>query len=380
MPRRRDERARVLGPTWCKDKEAWRATVLKPGGDEQGHRRSYRYFGGDKDEAEKQAKRWVAETRAKLVRLEGVTFKQAIDRFEDHLKERGNQEVSITNPIGWLRLFFADVMGMQVARLRPERAGELYAVFRVGRSVDYHRAALSRAKGLLAWCIEQGWCADNALAKVKGVGKKKKGKMQFTGDEARKWIAMCLVKASRRDRPSAVRQSDAAVALMTLLLLALRQSDVLKRNVRDVDLNATVLRVTGGKTAKSNRPRHIPTLLRPFLLALTANRPGNELLFGRRTNDWLRTAQRKFCQEAGVPYVCPHGLKGTMGSLMAEMGEAVERIANHLSHENPYITERHYLAPGIIEGTQTSRAIEVLFPVPNPVPNARGTIATVDSN
>jgi integrase len=316
----------------------------------------------------------------KLMRLEGVTFKQAIDSFVEHLKEKGSQEVSVNNVSSWLRLFFADVMGTQVARLRPERAADLYVAFRQGRSVDYHRAALSRAKGLLAWCIDQGWCAENALAKVKGVGKKKKGKMQLTGDEVMKWIAVCLAKASRRDSLSSVRQSDAAVALMTLLLLALRQSDVLKRNVRDVDLGATVLRVTGGKTQKSNRPRHIPPLLRPFLLAITANRAGNELLFGPRTNDWLRTAQRKICQEAGVPYVCPHGLKGTMGSLMAERGEAIDRIANHLSHENPYVTERHYLAPGIIDGAQASRAIEVLFPVPNPVPSAHAIDAINGNN
>lgn len=364
MPRRRDERARVLGPTYCKDKEAWRATVLQPQADEPGHRRTYRYF-GDEDEA----KDWIEETRQKLVRLSGTTIEQALKEYGQQLRERGNKEESDDETMRRLGIFFKPVTKMQVARLRPDRAGELYVTFRDGRSVDYHRDTLSVAKGFMSWCVDRGTITDNPLAKVKGIGKKKKGKPQFTGDECKKWIALCLAKAARRDSASAVRHSDAAIALMMLLYLALRQSDVLRRRVRDVDLDATVLRVSGGKTPKSNRPRNIPPVLRPFLLTITAGMPSTELLFGERTISWLIKAQRRFCMEARLPYVCPHGLKGTAAALLVETGQSAEAIAAHLSHENPYITEQHYLVPGVLDSARVNRSLEVLFPVPNPVPD-----------
>lgn len=375
MPRRRDERARALGPTYCKDKKAWRTTLLKPGGDASGDQRTYRYF-----DDEEEANDWIEDTNKDLARLVGTTIEKAIDDYREHLRERDNKEESDDETMRRLGLFFRPVMKMQVARLRPERGSELYAAFRNGRSVDYHRDALSGARSFLSWCVDGGLIAESPLAKVKGIGKKNKGKTQFTGDEAKKWLALCLVRAARRDSASAVRHSDPAIALMMLLLMALRQSDVLKRTVREVDLDATVLRVNHGKTKKSNRPRRIPAVLRPFLKVLTAGMPPSELLFGYHTVSWLIKAQRKLCKEAGVPYVCPHGLKGTAGSLLAETGELADKIADHLSHETSAITERHYITPGIIDGVQASRAIEVLFPVPNPVPDGSTSSTTAEKN
>lgn len=362
MPRRRDERARVLGPTWCKDKQAWRATVLQPQADEPRHRRTYRYFGD-----EEEANDWIAETRAKLVRLEGTTFEAALDAFEIELHERGNLENSIAEAMRRLRVFFAPVMTMQVARLRHEKAAELYAKFREGRSVDHHRNALSNAKGFMGWCMEErGWVTENVIAKVKGIGKKKRGKPQFTGDQARQWYAFVMDKAGRRSNGPERRESDAAIGLLMVITMALRQGDVTKRLVQDVDLDATVLRVTGGKTEKSNRPRKIPDELRPLLKRVANGRAAQDVLFpantesGMHTINWLWSAQKRFCKAAGVPYVPPHGLKGTAGSILAETGELSDKIADHLSHTHKSMTERHYIAPGIVDGAQAERAFAVI--------------------
>ena len=141
-----------------------------------------------------------------------------------------------------MRLFFDTVIDTQLARLTPERTAQLYVDFRVGRSVDYHRNTLGNAKGFLAWCVAQGWVQTNALAAVEGVGRRSVGKEQLTGDEARKLHDWCMWRARRGD--------EAAIGVLMLLLMALRQSDVTKRLVRDVDLDATVLRVSGGKTRR----------------------------------------------------------------------------------------------------------------------------------
>lgn len=375
MPRRRDERARVLGPTWCESRQRYRVTTLDPGATEATSRKRDRYFA-----VEEEAKEYRNLKEQDLKRLAGTTIEQALEQFKAYLPERGNKPASDKETMRRLGLFFQSVMKTQVARLRPDRGVELYAAFREGRAVDYHRDALSAARWFMVWCVERGLIAESPLAKVRGMGKKNNGKMQFTGDETKKWIAYCLAKASRRDSLSGVRDSDAAIALMMLLLLALRQSDILRRTVRDVDMGATVLRVTNGKTKKSNRPRAIPSMLQLFLVTVTAGRTGEESLFGHHTSNWLLSAQKKFCKAAGVPYVCPHGLKGTMGSIMAEHGESVEKIAYYLSHENPYITEQHYITPGIIDGVQASRAMAFLYPVPNPVPGASLGIQLGDKN
>jgi integrase len=362
MPRRRDERARVLGPTWCKDKAAWRVTTVDPKGIGGASGRSYRYFGSEED-----AGVWKEVTEARLVRLEGVTVEGALSMFETELRGRGNLESSVAQCKRWLELFFEPVMSMQIARLRHEKATELYARFREGRSVDYHRDALSRAKGFLSWCVERGWVSENVLVKVKGIGKRKTGKPQFTGDEAHRWFVFMLAKAQRRSTMRECQESDRATALLMLLLMALRQGDVINRRVRDVDLNATVLRVTKGKTAKSNRPRKIPDQLQPLLRQVVHGRDVEEWLFpasdtasGTHTNHWLRKSQRRFCKAAGVPYIPPHGLKGTAGSILAETGELSDKIADHLSHARSSMTERHYITPGIVDGAQAAKAFVVL--------------------
>lgn len=363
MPRRRDERARVLGPTWCEDKKTWRVTTVDPKGIGGTSGRSYRYFGD-----EEEANDWKEVTKARLVRLEGVTIDEALAQYEVALRERGNLESTVADTKRWLGFFFASVMPMQVARLRQEKASELYAKFRNGRSVDYHRSALRRAKAFIAWCMEErGWLSENVLEKVKGVGKKKTGKPQFTGDEARTWFAFTLGKAMRRGTEHERQQSDVATALLMLLLMALRQGDIIMRQVRDVDLDATVLRVSKGKTEKSNRARKVPEVLQPLLVQIVQGRNADDWLFpasdtdsGRHTRHWLRRAQQRFCAYAKVPYIPPHGLKGTAGSILAETGELSEKIADHLSHTRVSMTERHYIAPGIVDGAQAERAFAVI--------------------
>ena len=68
----------------------------------------------------------------------------------------------------------------------------------------------------------------------------------------------------------------------------------------------------------------------------------------------------RFCEAAGVPYVCPHALKGTAGSILAETGESADVIANHLSHEEVATTMKHYVRPGAVEAGQTERVLAVI--------------------
>lgn len=352
MPRHREERARVLGPYWHKAKGQWWAKVLVPQAADAGCRRIDRYFG-----SEREAQDWVDETRAKLARLEGRTLKAALDAFEEQLVERGNERKSRVEKMRRLKLFFADVEGMQVARLKPERAAALYAQFREGRSVDYHRNTLGNAKGFLGWCQEQGWASSNPLAGVKGTGKRSAGKLQLTGDEARKFHAAALELADQGDL--------GALGADMLLVMGLRQSEVTRRKVRDLDLQGSVLRIEKAKTAKGNRIVMVPEVLQSRLLELTEERKAQDVLFAaggelEHTKAWLYAAVRRVCDAAGVTQVCPHGLRGTHASLALSVGEGAKAVADSLGHESTRTTLRHYAGAGSAEAGEQGRTLRVL--------------------
>ncbi len=352
MPRRRNERARVLGPYWNKAIGKWRVTQVDPGADGGRGRRTDRCFGSLKD-----AEQWKDILDARLSRLEGRTLKLALDGYEKELEARGNALQSRVEKMRRLRLFFEDAEGTQVSRLKPERAADLYVKFTDGRSVDYHRNTLGNAKGFLGWCHEQGWTSSNVLVGVKGVGKRAAGKLQLTGDEARKFHTTALKLADEEDL--------GALAADMLLLMGLRQSEVTKRKVRDLDLGGTVLRVEEAKTAKGNRLVLVPALLQPRLLELAEGRKAMDLLFPgageiEHTKAWLYAAVRRVCDAAGVTRVCPHSLRGTHASMALTIGLGSQAVADSLGHESTRTTLRHYAGAGSAEAGAQERTLRVL--------------------
>jgi len=100
--------------------------------------------------------------------------------------------------------------------------------------------------------------------------------------------------------------------------------------VRDVDLDCTQLNIDDGKMEKSNEPRVIPKKLQPYVRQLVEGRDPFEPLLktsytesGHHTRRWLE-ALDTFCQKAGVPYFCPHTLKGVSGVSWRWFPEALE--------------------------------------------------------
>lgn len=361
MPgRRRDDRNRVNGPTWIKSRERWRVEVITKSASTGNRKRTTRWF---VDEALAQDCR--DEIAAGLERLSATTAHQAIDEYRAHLHDKGTGAISYLETVRRLKLFFSEPE-RTIGRITSERAKGYYEAFRKrlrpdGKpiSVDYHRSALINARSFLAWCVERGWLGENPLTAVKGVGRRNAGKRQHTGDETRKLYAVCLARAQAGDR--------SALGVLMALLMALRSSDITRRLVRDVDLDATVLRVSDGKTAASNRPRKIPEVLQPLLAQLVAGRAAGEPLFptpytssGHHTRRWLEQAMERHCEAAGVDYVCPHALKGTAATLLAATGALADQIADHLSHEETATTRRHYTGAGALEEAAAARALTVI--------------------
>jgi integrase len=359
MGRRRDESNRVKGPTWIPSKKRWRIVVIATKPSTGNRERRTRWF--DDAELAEVAKE---EIEAGFHRLSTITTKQAIEQYREHLKEKGTVEVSYNETARRLHLFFPP--SLAVSRITPDRAKSYYEKFRKrarpdGKpiSVAYHRAALINARSFLSWCVERGWLSLNPLAGVKGIGKRRSRKQQLTGDEMRKLWAHCLPLAKRGDR--------AALGVLAAWLMALRSADLCRRLVRDVDLDATQLRIEDGKSEESNEPREIPEVLKPLFRKLAKGRPPFEPLFktpytasGHHTRRWLEEAMVRFCRAAGVPYVCPHALKGQAGTILARKGVPGNEIAEYLSHTDEAISKRHYIKPGAMAAANSRAALKVI--------------------
>jgi integrase len=330
---------------------------ITPEEDGQSRRRTSRWFA-----EEEEAEDFAESVRSKLSRFTRTTAAEAIDGYEQHLSDKGT--IGYGETIRRLRAFFP--LDITIGRITPERAKGYYEKFRARLrpdgepiSVAYHRAALINARSFLNWCIEQGWLEFNPLAKVKGIGKRNAGKTQLTIDETRRLYAYCFAKADAGDA--------SALGVLMALTMALRSADLCRRVVRDLDHDGTVLRVSGAKSKASNRPRAITAELQPMVARLVAGRPPGEALFktpyttsGHHTHRWLQQAMVRFCEAAGVPYVCPHALKGIAGTIQAELGDTSDRIAAHLSHEETATTMAHYVKPAAVEEAQLERALKVM--------------------
>jgi integrase len=222
--------------------------------------------------------------------------------------------------------------------LTPKVAETLYLEAQVGRSVDTHRNELAAAKALGKWCAKREWLKANPFADVAGLGRRNHGKPRLTMDESRRLLAYCVANPSPE-----------ATITAGYLLLGVRASELVTRNVRDIDDQGRVLVVPTAKTRRGVRDMVIPEVLRTLLLELVRGRPADAPLFassagGRRDRTWAYRAVRATCAAAGVPEVSPQGLRGTHGTAARAAHQTPEVVAAALGH-GVAVSERAYVDP-----------------------------------
>lgn len=267
------------------------------------------------EEAQVARRHLLAGIRRLQQAAEALTWHQAIEDFCASLAEEC-QPQSIATLRGRLRRFFVHLS--LPARLNADQAQGLYDTLRPKVSVQEHRHCLSRARALGTWLVNQGLWKDNPLAKIRPVGRPKRGKPQLTRDEARTLLAWCIGQAG----------DEGAAATITLLFLGLRASELCGLTVRNLDDGGRLLHVHGTKTEAARRTLGIPKELRPILLAqavVARRRPHNgesPLLWGR-DRWWVHREVTRCCRQAEVPVVPPHGLRGTWASLARAVATAL---------------------------------------------------------
>jgi integrase/recombinase XerC len=157
-------------------------------------------------------------------------------------------------------------------------------------------------------------------------------------------------------------------------VLGPRASELVRRNVRDVDDGGRLLWIGATKTAAGRRRLLVPDELAVYLVAIAAGRPGDEPLFvseasrrwpaGRRwTRHMAYNHVRRICAAAKVPELAPQALRRTQATLATDAGATGLMVAQHLGHavgQAPAVTHRSYVERDAARDAAIDRGLRVL--------------------
>ncbi len=320
-----------------------------------------------------QAERAQAELVGAVRSSGGHCIGDALSEYElAMVQERGRLPKTATESCQRLRRFLP--VDLLLGDVTPALAQRLY-VQETERTrpsgqpvaVATHHLILTLAKSFFAFCVERGYLPSSPFAAVRKLGRAKAGKAQLTADEARRFLDVALGQSGQGD--------VFALAAAMQLGLGLRSSELLLRQVRDVDEAGAVLRVPFGKTDRAARRLQVPEVLRPYLLSRVAGRAQQEKLFPHdgslsAASTVLRRKVHDLCERAGVPKVCPHSLRGLHATLAIRQGVSGEAVAAALGHGSFAITARHYADPSALHAVRTQTVLDAIWPTP-----PRGVVA-----
>lgn len=354
--------ARVNGP--YPEKGKWRVYLIDGSG-----RKSFLL--GTRAEADAMKAALTARAQALIERTIGNT----LDDYRDYrVRVRGVLPKTADDHCRHLQTLLP--VEESLSTLTPERATRLYVDYTAranhytGKpiSVATHQWVLLIAKCWGRWLVKAGITTQSPFVSVEPIGRRSTGKAQLTRDEAQRLSRAAVQKAQAGD--------EAAVGALLMLHMGLRQGEVGSRIARDVDHDGQVLIIPFGKTATSRRRLKVPRWLQPLLSRLTVGKGAGDLLFSadgkkpRPRQYWWRKVH-ELCEDASVPRVCPHSLRGLHATLAIEEGESGEAVARALGHTRFEITAKHYATPDSVANARLEKANQSLAPTPAEAPSAR---------
>jgi len=311
---------------------------------------------------------------------QGVTVSAAIEGFLAHKRELELVDATVESAEDRLAMLLSGCMSRPIRHL-VGRGPELYSAAQIypeghrqagqRRAADTHRNALAMAKDFGRFCVRQKWLKADPWAEVDPVGRKVLGadKSRLTVDESRKLQAYCHKHAA---------SDPGAVLTLAYLLLGPRASELVKRDVRDLDDGGRLLWIGRTKTKAGRRRLLVPDELVPLLVGVAAGRPGDAPLFvhpekrrrrGRSPGGarWSRHVAyghvKRVCVAAGVPELPPQALRRTQATLATDAGATALMVAAHLGHdvaEAPAVTGKAYIGRDAASDAQAERAFRVI--------------------
>ncbi len=325
--------------------------------------------------------------KAKLIEhAQGVhdrTIGETIDDYREYrIKVRGVLPKTADDHCRHLRMLLpAD---WPLSALNADKANRLYQEYAsrpnhyTGKpiSVATHQWVLLIGKCWGRWLLKSGTASINPFATVEPIGKPNAGKVQLTRDEAQKLSQVAVAKAQAGD--------TAAIGVLLMLHLGLRQGEVGARIVRDVDSDGQVLIIPFGKTATSRRRLRVPLWLQPHIRTLCAGKAPQARLFSAdgetpRPRQYWWHKVHSLCQAAEVPTVCPHSLRGLHATLAIEEGASGEAVARALGHSSFEMTARHYASADSVANARLAKAGVSLAPSEAPPNRVASFLAELTS-
>jgi len=290
---------------------------------------------------------------------QGISVEVAVRAYLDAKRVQGRSPETITSYEARLGVLLGDLMKRPV-RSVAKRGPDLYASVLAGRRPDSHQNLLRAGKLWAKFCVKKKWLKVNPFDDVEPIGQRTYGadKERLTTDESRQLEAWCLAN------PDDV----GAVLALAYLYLGTRNTEITKRNVRDLDDGGRLLLIGKTKSRAGRRKMRVPDALSAMLLALCAGRDGDEPIFKTRKKVRMRreTARkhvRRVCALAGVRELPPQALRRTWASLADEFGETPLVIARGLGQTvaaAPKVTEQAYLQRGAVADAQGRRVIKAI--------------------
>lgn len=315
---------RIYGP--YKQRNSYRVIIHR----EDGERRSRKFASSAEADA------YIDHAREKTI---GCTVKDAVAAYIQALIDRGLKFGSYERAEYHLeRLLKLEDNGKRPITWLARRGQELYDASQVKASVDSHRNGLAAGKSFGRFCVKRAWLRADPFAGVDGVGRRKKGKPQMRIDEARVLTDYLLARCAPVAKPE-------PVAVYAVLLLGTRATELVVRDVRDLDDDGALLWIPDSKSDAGKRILELPDgPLRPLLRELAGRRKPDEPLFrtrdgGRPTRWWLAYWCDRLCTLAKVPSITPQGFRGTHGSFARRGGASAQIVQDQLGHASVTQTE-----------------------------------------
>ncbi len=220
-------------------------------------------------------------------------------------------------------------------------------------ATDTHRGDLLAVRRFFSWAVDQKWIDCNPFDKVRATGTRSRGKRQLKVDDAVRFLRTALEEGT-----------EEGLACALLLLLGLRCSELTDRVVDDVNLSPTTLNVPRGKSRAAERLLEVPSLVSGRLIALVRGKPRHAPIFNQ-TRYGLYYHVERICRLAGVPVVCPHGLRGSASTSAHSLGKELAALVPAMGHERASITTSTYIQPGTIESLAAKQKADLLTANPH---------------
>jgi len=293
-----------------------------------------------------------------------ITLEDAILGYQCHLRESGRKESTVRE--AWYRLGpLLKIVGEGDPLLDEVRRQHVEQRLEGMTSVATRKGTLARMVHFFEWTIKAKYISKNPAKGIEVLGRVNKGKPTLTRMEARR-LDSVLWDAVESD---SAWDQEAALAILVLLYCGLRVGELLRLQVRDLDLDSkpAVLSVErSGKTVNALRDMEVPEEIVALLKPRISGKEPTAWLWasgsdsGHREPTWLLKRSVSFCKQAGVQRMTPQGLRATHARLSREAGVTSHVIANQLGHSNTRVTRESYIGQDVDERAKNRQALKVI--------------------